>query len=136
MSDADPDLSILVIERGQNNHNDPSIVHPILFLSHMMPTSKTTLFYQGGKEPKLGDRELVVPSGGVLGGGSSINLLTYSRAQRQDFDDWNIDGWKADDMIPYLRKVRGNGMWPVACVPFSPPLFPFYFFPFSFFLCK
>ncbi|KAL2758201.1 hypothetical protein ACRALDRAFT_1040242 [Sodiomyces alcalophilus JCM 7366] len=106
LSDADPNLSILVIERGQNNFNDPSIVHPILFLSHMMPTSKTTLFYQGSKESELNDRELVVPSGGVLGGGSSINLLTYSRAQRQDFDDWGVPGWKADDMIPYLRKLE------------------------------
>ncbi|PGH00930.1 hypothetical protein AJ80_09092 [Polytolypa hystricis UAMH7299] len=106
LSDADPKLSILVIEGGQNNYNDPSIIYPVLFLSHLMPTSKTTLFYQGSKESALADRELVVPSGGVLGGGSSINLMTYSRAQRSDYDSWQAPGWSAKELGPYLRKLE------------------------------
>ena len=70
-----------------------------------MPTSKKTLFYKGAKEDQLGGREVVVPSGGVLGGGSSINLMTYSRGQREDFDSWGMAGWSADEMLPYLKKV-------------------------------
>lgn len=105
LSDADPDLRILVIEGGQNNYNDPAVVHPLLFLSHLLPTSKTTLFYKGNKEKQLGDRELVVPAGGLLGGGSSINLLMYTRAQRHDFDSWQTPGWSAEEMLPYLKRV-------------------------------
>ena len=71
----------------------------------MLPSSKRTLFYKGTKEGRLDDREMVVPSGGILGGGSSINLMTYSRPQRDDWDSWKTPGWSADDMIPYLKKV-------------------------------
>jgi choline dehydrogenase-like flavoprotein len=63
------------------------------------------LFYQATKEMQLGDRQVVVPSGGVLGGGSSTNLMMYSRAQRSDFDSWGVPGWSADEMLPYLKKV-------------------------------
>jgi alcohol oxidase len=70
-----------------------------------MPTSNVTLFYESNAEKQLSNRSLVVPSGGTLGGGSSINLMMYSRAQRSDFDSWKVPGWSADDMIPYLRKV-------------------------------
>ncbi|KAM4063945.1 GMC oxidoreductase [Hirsutella rhossiliensis] len=106
LSDADPDLAILVIEGDQDNYNDPSIILPVLFPSHLMPTSRNTLFYMGVREPKLGNRELMVPSGGVLGGGSSINLMTYSRAQRRDFDSWKMPGWYADELLPFIRKLE------------------------------
>ncbi|TVY82639.1 Alcohol oxidase [Lachnellula suecica] len=106
LSDADPNLSVLIVEGGANNFGDPTIIHPLLFLSHLAPTSKTTLFYQGTPETQLGGRQLVVPSGGVLGGGSSINLMMYSRAQRSDWDAWRTAGWSADDMIPYLKKLE------------------------------
>ncbi|KAF1953522.1 alcohol oxidase [Byssothecium circinans] len=75
-------------------------------MSGLLPTSNATLFYQSKAEKQLNNRELVVPSGGTLGGGSSINLMMYSRAQRSDFDSWNVPGWSADDMIPYLQKLE------------------------------
>ncbi|EPE35077.1 FAD/NAD(P)-binding protein [Glarea lozoyensis ATCC 20868] len=105
LSDADAELTVLVIESGPDNLNDPAVVHPLLFLSHLLPTSKRTIFYQGTAEAQLGGRKLVVPSGGSLGGGSSINLMMYSRAQRSDWNDWG-PGWSAEEMIPYLKKLE------------------------------
>ncbi|KAK7983231.1 hypothetical protein PG989_010633 [Apiospora arundinis] len=106
LTEADPSLSILLVEGGQNNENVTNIIHPVLFLGFMMPTSNVTLFYTGRKEPQLGNRELTVPTGGVLGGGSSINLMMYSRAQRHDWDSWETPGWSANEMIPYLKKLE------------------------------
>ncbi|KAK5988794.1 Alcohol oxidase [Cladobotryum mycophilum] len=106
LSDANPNLSILVIEGGQNNYNDPSIIHPMLCSSHLMPNSKRSILYQAAKEVSVDNRELNVLSGGILGGGSSINLLTYSRAQRQDLDSWNTPGWSAEELIPYMKKLE------------------------------
>lgn len=100
-----------MIEGGPNNFGVPTIVHPALFLSALMPTSNATIFYQAIKEPQLNNRELIVPSGGTLGGGSSINLMMYSRVQRSDFDAWNVSGWSTEDMIPYLKKVSRRIMW-------------------------
>lgn len=59
-----------------------------------------------GKSSKfLSDREPIVPTANVLGGGSSVNMLTYSRAQRCDFDSWNVPGWSAEELLPYMKKV-------------------------------
>jgi choline dehydrogenase-like flavoprotein len=104
LSDAYPDQSILIIEGGTNNEM-PSIAYPALFIANIMPTSKTSIFYKANKSKELADRELIVPSGGVLGGGSSTNFMMYSRAQRSDFDSWKALGWSAEEMIPYLKKV-------------------------------
>lgn len=102
---ADPNLSILVIEQGQDNYNVPTITNPALYLTHLAPTSTTALFYKGNKATQLADREAIVPSGGTLGGGSSINFMMYSRAQRSDFDSWETPGWSANELLPYLKKV-------------------------------
>jgi len=108
LAEADSNLSILVIEQGPNNFGVPTIVHPALFLSALMPTSEATIFYQGVPETQLANREIVVPSGGTLGGGSSINIMLYSRPQRQDYDEWKVPGWSTDDMLPYMEKVCGS----------------------------
>lgn len=109
LSDAYPEISILIIESGGDNYNIPEIVHPALFLPNSLPGSKNALFYNGKKSPSTADREVVIAAGGVLGGGSSINFMTYSRAQRSDFESWNTPGWSADDMLPMLKKVSTMG---------------------------
>ncbi|RYP36322.1 hypothetical protein DL767_003475 [Monosporascus sp. MG133] len=61
LADADPNLSALVID-------------------HLLPGAKTTLTYKSKKSESLADKEVAVPSGGVLGGGSAVNMMMYSRA--------------------------------------------------------
>lgn len=75
LAEADPQLVILVIEGGQNNYNVPNIINPLLFYEHLLPTSTTALFYKAKKSEHLAGRESIVPSGGTLGGGSSINFM-------------------------------------------------------------
>ncbi|KAI1126928.1 putative alcohol oxidase [Nemania abortiva] len=106
LAQAAPNLKILIIERGKNNLNDPTVVHPALFLAHLVPDSQTTLFYQSRPSGYVGDREIVVPAGGMLGGGSSINLSMYTRAQAADYDAWQTPGWGADDMISLCNKAE------------------------------
>jgi hypothetical protein len=65
----------LVIEGGPDNYENPAVVTPAMFLTNLAPDSKTALFYQAVKSEHLADREVVVPSGGTLGGGSSINFM-------------------------------------------------------------
>jgi len=105
LAEASPDLSILVIEQGANNKDVPHIVNPVFYLQNLLPTTKTALFYKGNKAPQLADREPIVPCGGTLGGGSSINFMMYTRAQRSDFDSWKTEGWTANEMLPHMKKV-------------------------------
>ncbi|CAK4034103.1 Alcohol oxidase [Lecanosticta acicola] len=106
LAEADPDLSILVIEQGLNNYNVSQVIYPALFPSNLLLDSKTALFWKGNKSPQLADREPIVPSGGILGGGSSINWMVYTRPQRSDFDSWNMPGWSANELWPYLKKFE------------------------------
>lgn len=133
LAEADPGLSILVIEGGPDNYNVPNVVNPLLYYEHLAPTSKSTLFYKTNASKHLAGREAIVPAGGTLGGGSSINfmmygflsslnffvgmegvsgLLTsgsrYTRAQRDDFDSWNTPGWTADEVLPFMKKVSAH----------------------------
>lgn len=43
--------------------------------------------------------------GNVLGGGTSINTMMYTRPPATDFDDWKTSGWSGEDMMPYFKKV-------------------------------
>lgn len=106
LADASPELSILVVESGPNNRDDPDIVHPPLFHSNLKPCKHKLLYYQGKTSPHLAGRDPIVSTGGLLGGGSSVNAMMYTRAQGCDFDSWNTPGWSADELLPFLKKVR------------------------------
>ncbi|QRW26048.1 GMC oxidoreductase [Rhizoctonia solani] len=103
---ANPELSILLVEQGSNNYQEPSVVTPAVFLSHLAPGSKTAVFWQGNKSDALNGRSPIVPSGRTLGGGSSVNFLMYTRPSASDFDDWKTEGWGSKDILPLLRKME------------------------------
>ncbi|KAK5162728.1 uncharacterized protein LTR77_011211 [Saxophila tyrrhenica] len=106
LAEADPKTSILVIEQGPNNYNEPLVVHPALYPRNLFPSSKYTLFWHGKQSKELAGRSPIVPSGGTLGGGSAINWMVYTRGQRSDFDSWKSEGWSADDLVPFLNKLE------------------------------
>ncbi|OJD15604.1 hypothetical protein AJ78_04157 [Emergomyces pasteurianus Ep9510] len=106
LAQAKPDLSILVIEAGSNSRDNPMVVNPAVYLSHIAPTSTTAKFYKSKTSDYLGGRQATVPTANILGGGSSINFMVYTRAQEVDYDDWNMEGWKGKDMIPFLKKIE------------------------------
>ncbi|THV89196.1 alcohol oxidase [Aureobasidium pullulans] len=103
---ADPGLSILLVEGGKNNYNDPTVVNPAMYLIHLAPGSQTALFYEANSEEALNGRKAIVPCGGMLGGGSSINFMMYTRAQGVDFDDWETEGWSANDLLPLMKRLE------------------------------
>jgi alcohol oxidase len=104
LAEANAEASILVVESGSKN-NALSCTVPALFLANLSPETGTSNLYLANKTKQIAGREVPVVTGGVLGGGSSINVMMYSRAQRADFDSWNVPGWSADDMLAYLKKV-------------------------------
>lgn len=63
-------------------------------------------FYQSQKSDYLNGRDVVVPMGGILGGGSSINFMMYTRSQGVDFDSWNTPGWSAKELLPLCNKLE------------------------------
>jgi choline dehydrogenase-like flavoprotein len=43
LAKANPDLKILLVEGGANNFENPTVVNPAVYLSHLAPDSKTAL---------------------------------------------------------------------------------------------
>jgi len=41
----------------------------------------------------------------TMGGCGVHNGLVFQRAREQDYDDWNIPGWRYIDMFPYMKKL-------------------------------
>ncbi|KAH8798628.1 glucose-methanol-choline oxidoreductase [Xylogone sp. PMI_703] len=104
LAKADQKLSIVVLEHGINTRDNPTIVNPGYYFSHLAPSSNTATFYTSKPSDELGGRESIVPTGGCLGGGSSINFMVYLRPQSIDFDDWETEGWSGKDMLPFLKE--------------------------------
>lgn len=96
-----------MVEAGPDN-DLPTVAVPALFLAHLAPDSTTNKFHVTKASAAVAGRALVLPSGRVLGGGSSTNMMAYSRASRSDWDSWEMPGWSAEEMLPFLNKVGSN----------------------------
>ncbi|KAG2039074.1 hypothetical protein BDR03DRAFT_1009280 [Suillus americanus] len=101
----DPSLSILILEGGRHTLNQDAHVHPYRFTSHHVPTSTTVTFNVGNPSPRLNGRAPIVQCAHCIGGGSSVNVMVYTRAPASDFDDWGTDGWESKNLIPLMKKV-------------------------------
>ncbi|KDN41032.1 hypothetical protein RSAG8_07738, partial [Rhizoctonia solani AG-8 WAC10335] len=108
---SNPDLEILIIERGPDNFKDPSICTAALFPTHLSPESKTALFWRGTKSEATNGRET-----GSIGGmpfvmtsvrfNISMGLISLNARylSSRDFDDWNTTGWSSQKLIPLHQK--------------------------------
>ncbi|KAK4055961.1 hypothetical protein OIO90_002954 [Microbotryomycetes sp. JL221] len=104
LAKADPSLQVAVIESGMNNKGVPTSEQPGLYIANLAPTSTTANFWVSKESESVNGRSVIVPSGHLIGGGSSINFLMYTRASKSDYDDWNTEGWTGDDMLACSRK--------------------------------
>jgi choline dehydrogenase len=59
-----------------------------------------------GRKPKVGQAN-------ILGGGTSVNAMVYTRGQHEDYDHWNThlggkSGWSFEDMLPHFKTMESN----------------------------
>src|ERR1700742_3605133 len=54
----------------------------------------------------LGGRQIKQSRGRFLGGCSGVNGTICARGNKQDYDDWGLEGWSGDEMFRYMAKVR------------------------------
>jgi choline dehydrogenase len=59
-----------------------------------------------GRKPQVGQAN-------ILGGGSSVNAMVYTRGQHEDYDNWDRflggnTGWAFRDLLPHFRGMEHN----------------------------
>lgn len=101
----DPNVSVLLLERGAANDN---------FMSRVPIVSSNILRADGGAsswncEPMnyCDDRKGLSFCGEVMGGGSRINGMVYTRGTAAYHDAWTTLGypdWSYEKLLPYFMK--------------------------------
>jgi choline dehydrogenase len=94
---------VLLIESGGND-DLPVITNPSVWftnvggpLDYHLPITPT---------PQLNNRKFNMALGHVLGGGSSINAMTWTRGLARDYDGWaenGAEGWSFKDVLPIFK---------------------------------
>jgi len=104
----DAGKSVLLLEAGPAD-NTPFIHIPATYI-RVIGTERTWM-YKTEPDPHIAGREMYVPQGRTLGGGSSVNAMIYIRGQKQDYDDWaalGCEGWDYDNVLPVFRRAENN----------------------------
>jgi choline dehydrogenase-like flavoprotein len=94
---------VLVIESGGPD-DAPTIANPSVWfynvggpLDYHLPVNPS---------PRLNNRKFDMALGHVLGGGSSINALVWTRGMQRDYDGWvknGATGWTFADVLPVFK---------------------------------
>lgn len=112
----DPAVSVLVLEAG--GPDSSPLIHTPLAVGKVWNNPRFNWGFRSDPEPHLDGRCLAHPRGKVLGGSSSINMMTYVRGDRRDFDRWSgigAPGWGFDDLLPYFRRSEDFDGHGAAC---------------------
>src|SRR6185369_3057599 len=110
---------VLVIESGGPD-DAPTITNPSIWfynvggpLDFHLPVSP---------QPRLNNRTFNMALGHVLGGGSSINAMVWTRGMQRDYDGWAANGakgWAFADVLPVFRAQEDweGGAWRLTMSP-------------------
>src|SRR5580700_1849679 len=94
---------VLVVESGGPD-DAPTIANPSIWfynvggpLDYHLPVKPS---------PRLNNRAFNMALGHVLGGGSSINAMVWTRGMQRDYDGWvenGAKGWSFTDVLPVFK---------------------------------
>ena len=101
----DTSKSILILEAGPMDHD--LMIHIPAGVHKVWCDPKLNWNYETEAEPELGDRNVFMPRGKVVGGSSSINSMVYMRGHPLDYDTWDkelgLSDWSYAHCLPYFK---------------------------------
>lgn len=103
-----PDTTVCLIEAGGRDRH-PYYHMPAGFAK--MTKGLGSWGYSTVPQKHMNGRVLVYTQAKVIGGGSSVNAMVYTRGNALDYDEWRqlgCEGWSYDDVLPYFRKSERN----------------------------
>jgi choline dehydrogenase-like flavoprotein len=104
----DANCEVLLLESG------PRDIHPLIHMPAGFTGLNGRLTWGYHSEPlrHANNRSINLPVARVLGGGSSVNAMIYTRGTAHDYDTWasayGCGGWTYRDVLPYFRRSEAN----------------------------
>ena len=102
-----PHVDVLLIEAGGDD-NVPNVVTPELWATNI--GSSRDWSFPSQRNPHINNRSILYSMGKLLGGGSSINVMAWIRAHR---DDWNHfaaeagdPAWNYESVLDIYRRIE------------------------------
>lgn len=102
---ADGTKRVLVLEAGSPDYNAMIIRIPAGIL-RLFRNTKYDWQHETGGEKACNGRNVFLQRGKVLGGSSCTNVCLHHRGSAQDYDDWGVPGWKAEDVLPFFKESQ------------------------------
>lgn len=102
--------AVACLEAGTHGANHPWTRIPAA-LKFLFEDPKVNWCLQSQTDERLGQRQIFVPAGKLLGGGSAINGMIFNRGQRPDYDAWakaGCKGWSYAELLPYFKKLEST----------------------------
>jgi choline dehydrogenase len=112
---ADKGASVLLLERGPSKASGLSAFYlpmPAAWMKGIRGSAIVEM-HQPVPQKHLNGRSPAVGQAAILGGGSSVNAMVYTRGQHEDYDHWDRflggnSGWAFKDMLPHFRGLECN----------------------------
>jgi choline dehydrogenase len=102
-----PDVSVLLLEAGGTD-DVPAVMRPDQWASNL--NSERAWQFTAQANPHLNGRAIPYAMGKVLGGGSSINVMSWVRGHRNDWDYFasvaGDDAWNYESALAIYRRIE------------------------------
>jgi choline dehydrogenase len=102
-----PNVTVAVVEPGEDTRNNPNITDP----DNLIVPFGTSIDWDYPSTAQLAaaNRSLSFHSGNAIGGTSTINGMTYIRADAAEIDAWKAlgnEGWNWNTLLPYYKQTE------------------------------
>ncbi|CUH79082.1 Alcohol dehydrogenase [acceptor] [Tropicibacter naphthalenivorans] len=104
---ADTGASVLVLEAGETDQIK-AVLNPAMWPTNLR--SERDWGHTSDPSDGVNGRQLILPMGKVVGGGSSINVQIWARGHKNDFDMWAVeagdDAWNYDNVLEIYKRIE------------------------------
>lgn len=110
---ADPNRSVLLLEAGPDPWPLPEIVADASQQTKLLMESDLVRMIPS--ERNVDGSTYYSLAGRIMGGGSSVNVMSVVRPQRQDLDQWAAAGnpdWTFERCLPFMRMAESDQDYP------------------------
>lgn len=109
----DPNRRVLLLEAGPDPQPIPEIVSDATQQTRLLLESPYVMMYP--TQRKIDGSTYYALSGRIMGGGSSVNVMSVLRPMKYDLDAWEAHGnpdWSYDKCLPVMKRIESDQDFP------------------------